>query len=220
MVFYKEDNQTLLDKLMYHFIYIALLLAGAIDAQMRIAHRAYKIKGKERFSSPRNKDFLKKLQTTGAEPLAQLLKSKKTQALLSLIYDIRNTIHGAWIPSIHKPSFEEFPKNVLELDWESWEKIFLNAEFLGMASSWGLQKQSYYKNEMKPENKRTRIELEPFSYSCKLLQEGFQLIDLIAQNTEIERLFWRSEVPVLTGAPSEDERLFSKETQNFLKITG
>jgi len=217
-LFYNGEEYSA-DELMYHFNYVPLLLAGAIDAQLRISCRAYKLDRTEKNASYRNPNFIEKLSDKEANSLADFLSSEKIKATLDLIYDIRNTIHGAWIPGYKEISFQEAPKIVLELKGKALKDIYPNAEALGSPSVWGLRKEDYYLEEMKPENKRTRIELEPFSYCCKLLTEGFQIINQIAQKTEVERLFDEHKVPVLTDEPSDD-LVFSKEVQNFLNLIG
>jgi hypothetical protein len=67
------------DDFAYHFEYLTLLLAGALDAQARIAHRAYGLKGDERYVSFNRESFRCQLTETGDRSLADVLNPERTR---------------------------------------------------------------------------------------------------------------------------------------------
>ncbi|MFH0897116.1 MAG: hypothetical protein V1850_03595, partial [Candidatus Bathyarchaeota archaeon] len=84
------------EEMMYHFDYLPLLLTGAIDAQARVANRAYNVKKNERTASfyelKKDKTFQKQLKVKGAVKLSDFIAQDGIQQLLSILYETRNVI--------------------------------------------------------------------------------------------------------------------------------
>src|SRR5262249_11383158 len=96
--FYLPQDNSTRDMMMYHFDYLTLLLAGALDAQAVIAHRVYglaSVKISERQASFRQRSFVKALGKMKANRLHTILMSQKSKDFLEILFELRNTIHRA-----------------------------------------------------------------------------------------------------------------------------
>lgn len=95
MQFYIPQNNNSRDQIMYHFDYLTLVLAGAIDAQARVANMAYQI-GFDRWrTSFRNREFADALKSKEALQLHDLIIKQSFKDLTTLLNELRNTIHSA-----------------------------------------------------------------------------------------------------------------------------
>jgi len=174
--FYMPQNKTDSDQMMYHFDYLTLVIAGAIDAQARVANIAYQI-GDDRWASFRGKTFVKALKSKGAQELHDLVNEQRFKDVTTLLYDLRNTIHAAALKIVTyqkeagpRHSLIKVPANLNKSIWEATER-------LGSPELWGLS-----------EKKPFGIFLEPYSYATTLLKEGFGVIDTIAAATNFKHL--------------------------------
>ncbi len=160
-----KDRDDFLE-ILYHFDYLTLLLAGAIDAQARVANRAYDLRKQERSSNFRHQKFVKDLKENDAKQLFELTSSVKFQCVLTLLYELRNTIHGAAPRDI---VFQDYrfssPNHKLELPDTISDKLLIAAKELGGTEKWGL------------EEKIGKVFLEPYSYASALTDASFEAID-------------------------------------------
>jgi len=192
--FYVPQNNDTRDNTMYHFDYLTLVLAGAFDAQARVAHRAYSVKKpKERQAYFRRKDFRKALKRYGAQELHNLVSDQNCQDVLTPLYELRNTIHGSSLLTLAyqsgiepETSFVEVPPVYGDVLWEA-------AERCGSPERWGLTREH-------------TLLLEPYTYSITLVEERFGLIDAIAAATNVTGLFPEGySIPQLMDGPPESE---------------
>lgn len=193
--FYISATYDSKDKMLYHFDYLTLLLSGALDAQARIAYRVYKIAEpkSERYSSFRRKDFRESLKSCGAQKLSQLVSDNYVDDLMTLLYELRNTIHAAALPipqdqSEQHPeiSFLTIPNNQSTLANRIWEC----AGKCGSTDEWGLTRREYtLMQQGKEPEARNDVLLEPYTYASTLVSKIFDVINKIAVATEVERLF-------------------------------
>jgi hypothetical protein len=95
--FYAPHDDASGDDSAYHFDYLTLLLVGALDAQARVAHRVYRLPGLNRvsFKGGARSGFLNGLREAGGTELYDLLTTTKVENFLTLLFEIRNTIHEA-----------------------------------------------------------------------------------------------------------------------------
>jgi hypothetical protein len=183
--------------MMYHFDYLTLVLAGAIDAQTRIAHRAYKIAGNERYASFRDKDkkFRRALEKNGAQELIQIIDATHFNNFLTLLYEPRNTIHGAAMQTTAYLQNSEPESSFVMIPEPIAQKLLASAEQLGGAGAWGLA-------PCPP----LGILLEPYTYSVALVREGLATIDRIASATDVNRLFSSDQqIPEIMQAMPDDK---------------
>lgn len=201
--FYGLHNNTTRDVMMYHFNYLTLLLVGAFDAQARIAYRAYGItKPKERNASFRNLDFLNVLKSNGATSLYSLTSNQNFLDLTTLLHKLRNTIHGSVFPMMFSDQ-ESFVIVMTEYQKELWEA----AKRLGPPERWGLVQDSY-------------LRFEPYTYAATLVEECFSLIDKIAIETDVMRLFPAGHpIPALQNHAPNDG-VFDEPIRRRLAILG
>jgi hypothetical protein len=188
--FYMTQNNNTRDRIMYHFDYLTLILAGAMDAQACVARRAYNIHIDERHASFRDKKFRKCLKQTDGTELQEIINGQYYRDVTTLLYEPRNTIHRAAFTTLAykragEPefSFVSVPEPIASDLWDTTEK-------LGSAGRWGLSKEL------------SGVLLEPYSYATALVHESFQLIDTIAAATDVALLFPESYViPPLAEKP-------------------
>jgi len=193
--FYVPQSNDTRDQIMYHFDYLTLVLAGAIDAQARIAHRAYKIAGNERYASFRDKKFRKALEKNGAQELVQIVDDMHFDNFSTLLYEPRNTIHGAAMQTIASVQDSEPESSFVMIPDPVAQKLLASAEQLGGAGAWGLAP-----------GPPLGILLEPYTYSVALVREGLATIDKIASATDVNRLFPAGQqIPSLMDTEPHDE---------------
>jgi hypothetical protein len=196
IVFYGGDPEPR-ETMIYHFDYLSLLLAGAIDAQCRIAHRTYSIKGKERWASFRlneqRKTFIDYLDAAGASELAQYIRSTEVQDFLTLLYETRNVIHGAGMLPIVQIDLTNNTRGVyFEVPVDIKDKLWKASETTGGPNEWGLLKT------------HGGIILEPYSFASSLVGHSLYVINSIAKITEVERLSPDQTHFILPQEPSSD----------------
>lgn len=188
--FYMTQNNNTRDCIMYHFDYLTLVLAGALDAQACVARRAYNIHRDERHASFRDKNFRKCLKQSGAIELQEIVNDQYYRDVTTLLYEPRNTIHRTAFTTLAyklagepEVSFVSVPEPIASKLWNATER-------LGSAERWGLSKGL------------SGVLLEPYSYATALVCESFKLTDAIAAATDVARLF-----PESYAVPSLKENL-------------
>jgi hypothetical protein len=193
--FYVPQSNETRDQIMYHFDYLTLVLAGAIDAQTRIAHKAYKITGDERYASFRDKKFRKALVKNGAHELFQIVDDPHFDRFSTLLYELRNTIHGAAMQTIASQQDSEPEISFVMIPDPVAQKLLASADQLGGAETWGL-------SHCPP----LGILLEPYAYAVALVREGLATIDRIASATDVNLLFPAGQqIPSLKDTAPNDE---------------
>jgi len=182
--FYLPQNYDTWDQIMYHFDYLALVLAGAIDAQAGVANIAYQIgsKGASISFLEQRGGFVKKLKSNGALELHDFVSKQRFKNVVKLLYDLRNTIHATalkivWYQEELGPrhSLIKLPANMAKSIWET-------TELLGGPDRWGLSLKKPF-----------GIFLEPYSYATTLVEEGFSVINAIAAATDFKHLLPNTE---------------------------
>lgn len=196
--FYVPQDNDVHDDTLYHFYYLALLLSGVLDVQAIIAHRAYKVsKAKEKHASFINDEFITKLNNHGAIELSRLFtKGSDGYYIIRLLHEIRNTIHRVEFPvfTLSKIKVREVHSwgTLVEvvLPHDNMEILLESINNLGGMERWGFQK------------KANSLLLEPYTFSITLIEECFELIDKIAENTNLNNLFPNSiSIPSFPPAP-------------------
>ncbi|MFH1032843.1 MAG: hypothetical protein V1767_09820 [Chloroflexota bacterium] len=190
--FYIPQNKDTEDQMLYHFDYLTLLLSGAFDAQARVANRAYHPKGvKEQYATFRRPQFREALANSGARELYELSSSEKFNNLLTLLYEPRNTIHGAALKTVtyQRGSAQH---TYIEITQDAGQKLLEAGRQLGGAKEWGLISEF------------DRIWLEPYSYASALVKESLNAINSVAAATDVTRLFQSQPIPSLAEEAPKD----------------
>lgn len=206
--FYLPQNNNTRDTMMYHFDYLTLLLAGAFDAQARIAHRVYRIQLKERDASFRRQDFLKALKKDNdVTTLYDLVTEQYFQDVMTLLYEPRNTIHGAGLPTLASKLGAEPEASFVTILPQYQTALWQAAERCGSPEHWGL-------------TKIHGVQFEPYTYAVSLVKASLKLIDAIAAATNIAGLFPSGHaIPPLLDKPPENSP-FSEANRKRLAILG
>jgi hypothetical protein len=166
-----------------HFDHLLLLLVGAIDAQARVAHRAYggqtALSVPERVISFREPHHLVALRDAGAQALYGVLSGPRVQRLLEVLYKFRNTIHGAELAAGMTIRGWNSP-GVFNLTEDDGKLLRGLVKQYGSQPVWGL-------SERRTDNSHG-WHLEPYTFAVRMVAELVPLINEIAEATEVERL--------------------------------
>jgi len=205
--FYNPQGNDSTDIIMYHFDYLTLLLSGAFDAQARIAWRTYGIKKPiERYSSFRFKEFISSLGKCGAKSLKKIITDQQFSDLMILLYELRNTIHGANLTPISYYNSTKEGISYVALHKENAQQIWQAAERFSSPENWGLFQDH-------------KILFEPYTYSITLINESFKFINAIANATDVIKLFPKGTTPCITSRPSNKD-VFIKHIRKRVYLLG
>ncbi len=194
--FYASRDRDDFLEVVYHFDYLTLLLAGAIDAQARIARRAYRLRTQEKSASFRREDFRNSLRENGATELYRLCSSLRYQSILTSLYELRNPIHGAAPRVIAYQDKSVFqPTHTIALPSSISGRLLEAARELGGAKEWGLA------------SKFKEVLLEPYSYASSVVAASLSAINDVAGHTDVTRLF-PDECPVPPLMEAPDDHVF------------
>jgi len=205
--FYCPHDNNVRDTMMYHFDYLTLLLTGALDAEARVARRAYSVIIKERYASFRNPKYLQALEHS-APQLYRLMSGERSRDVMTLLYTLRNTIHGPGLPPVaYSTGITEPEESRASVPTPYQDDLWRAAERRGSAERWGLTRWS-----------DDRMFFEPYTYSLVLVDECFSMIDAVATATDVDMLFPKGyPIPALMSTPPDDER-FGRQIRKRLAI--
>jgi hypothetical protein len=193
--FYRPQGNDTREKQIYHFDYLTLLLVGSLDAQARVAWRAYGITSPgERSVNFWKAQFLKALSTRpDAQQLHTLVTGDDFLAFKTLLVGLRNTIHGAGLRGLAYQTADRPQASLFSVPPSDAEEIRLAAVRLGGLERWGL-------------TEVLGLQFEPYAYATSLVDEGLRAIDAIALATAVERLLPPgTTVSLQSGPPDRDE---------------
>lgn len=212
--FHVPQDDHVREDAMYHFDYLTLLLAGALDAQALIAERVYGLG----FGQPSFRDdgFKKALKASAAR-LAGVV-SGRGKELLCLLFELRNTIHHAGL-NAHGAYEAGRPERSI-IRFEPSAKLIAAAKSLGGFAAWGMEvRRVRYHREGVTGPAVDEYQMEPYSFAARLVHECLALVDSIARETEVEKLFGAGTVPSLKAGP-EDEGLFAVDVRERVRLLG
>jgi hypothetical protein len=206
--FYRPQDNNTRDAIMYHFDYLTLVLSGVFDAQARVAHRAYQIdRLPERQASFRRRKFRNELRNNGATDLFSIASDQHFRDVMTLLYEPRNTIHGAGLPTVGAQLEDEPEASFVSILPQYQNGLWEAAERCGSTEHWGLIRLH-------------KMLFEPYTYSDALVEASLQLIDSIAGATDVTRFFPAGyPIPPLPDGPPE-ESPFTKAQRRRLEILG
>jgi hypothetical protein len=176
-LFYRPQSNESRDAIMYHFDYLALLLAGAFDAQARIARLVYEMRDiDERNAGFHLKEFKKAVRKSDALELYKLITNQQFLELRTMLHDLRNSIHAAIWPTIASENYRDLEESFIKVPVHYQEKLWRAALRRGSPNNWGLVRDPEF------------LLLEPYTYAVTLVKECFREIDEIATLTDVKRL--------------------------------
>jgi hypothetical protein len=216
--FYGSDDANGRDEMLYHFDYLTLLLSGALDAQARVARDVYGIAINQKRASFRNADYRDRLSVADSR-LHAIVSSPRTVTLLTLLYDVRNTIHAISLSnfSFRTPGSPEGGLSAIEIaDSALGDRLLNAAKSLGPPEDWGLSVERHTEDD--DATVRELVLLEPYTYATALVSECVRLVDEIAAATEVTRLFHGRPVPDIPPGPPKDDSTFSADVGDRLAV--
>jgi len=190
--FYQPQNNGTRDQMMYHVDYLAVLIAGALDGQARIAKRTYSINVREKILNFWNPEFIQGIKASEATDLAGLITGSIFGHYKGLLRTIRNTIHDAGLLGIGGYSDRSRPGSLAELSQHDYESISGAVEQLGGAVHWGLDPRG----------------IEPNAFAMQLVRYGLAFINAIAEATDVTRLYTADEPPQPLDRPVQRDKYF------------
>jgi hypothetical protein len=194
--------------MMYHFNYLTLLLVGAFDAQARVAWRAYGIsRPKEQRAGFHRTDQKNALNNGGATSLYGLISAQHFDDLMTILHELRNTIHGAGLPTSARGRAGGDQDSLVTVLPQYQNKLWEAAQRLGAPERWGMILDR-------------SLQFEPYAYAVTLVEECLSQIDEIAAATNITGLFPAGySIPLLTDKAPNDG-IFDEFIMKRLAILG
>jgi hypothetical protein len=236
--FYVPSSYQILEEMSYYFDYLTLLLAGAFDAQARIAHRAcracnpddeyradFRTRKKRRGGGygtvPNN--FL----TTWANQdpkLPKLVSGAPFEDFAILLYELRNTVHGQLPSTSVQPTEDRGKISLIEVLPEHQVELKRAATQYSSMDDWGIIEKTYnlmVDSSTGRTERRTDFYIEPYTYACTLIRESFKWLDEIAAATDISGLL-PSGYPIasLPSGPPPDKEIFGEDVGRHASYLG
>jgi hypothetical protein len=201
-LFYKPQSNESRDAIMYHFDYLALLLAGTFDAQARIARLVYEMRDiDERNAGFHLKQFKKAVRMSNALELYRLISNQQFLDLRTMLYDLRNSIHAAIWPTIASENYRDLEESFIKVPVHYQDKLWQAALRLGSPNNWGLVRDPEF------------LLLEPYTYAVTLVKECFRQIDEITKLTNVRRLL----PPNFEMSPLRDKTPYDESVFEFVQ---
>lgn len=206
--YYVSQNNNIRDAMMYHFNYLTLLLVGAFDALARVAWRAYGISNpKEGRAGFHREDQKMALKNVGAANLHNLISTQHFADLMTLLHELRNTIHGAGLPTSARGRSDGNQDSLVTVLSQYQKKLLEAAQRLGPAERWGMILDR-------------NLHFEPYTYAVTLVEECLSQMNGIAAATDTRGLFPAGySIPALTDKPASDD-VFDEFMMKRLAILG
>ncbi len=215
--FYRPYSGTTEERVMYHFDYLSLVLAGALDALALIIYRTYALtrpnEQQASFSppppgsrSPREKDFYKELDRAGATSLHTLVTGQPFDDVMRLVYRLRHTIHREMLDRMTFQEAGNLQQLFAEVPPRDAPDFQAAAARLSGHDTWGLRV-------------GRSVQLEPFTYASALVPACFEIIDAVTAATDIDRLFAGHSIPSYTTAPPNRD-MYTAEIRERVSVLG
>lgn len=158
----------------YHFDYLTMLLAGAVDALGRMAHAIFAIKKPgERNAAFHHEGFVNSLRAAGATRLLSVIESERYRATQRLLWSLRNTLHGVGLTELGVEIEGQARGSVLRVHGADGKTVIESARRLGGTQAFGL-------------STLLGAELEPYQCAVGLVRAGFEVINNIAAAIQLD----------------------------------
>ncbi len=169
--FYALPNGDTIDRMLYHFDYLTLLLVGAFDVMALVTHRAFDIADIDpKFAKFTNDHFIAALQRVGATAHLAVVTKQRWHTLQALLYDLRNMIHTTTMTTaLSIIDGNEGPAYAV-VSHDRWRQLWKAVEREGGLDHWGMQIEA-------------DIRIEPYTYATRLIAYCFAAITDLAEAT-------------------------------------
>jgi hypothetical protein len=183
----KGDHEGIL----YHLDALLLVLSGTIDATALIANVAHSVGADAHQVGWRRRQWRQQLAT--AAPLLHNLTDSgtPTRAVIDLVAEIRNTIHGAPLSGVHFHAGSE-QMHLVALPPRAATEIQPCADALGGLDHWGIRPTD-----------GGRILLDPHRFVQVVLPFVGEALNAIMEATEVEQLPGVDPAKLSTGPPPD-----------------
>jgi hypothetical protein len=173
--FFASEEERKRQLMTYHFDYLTMLLAGAVDAQGRMARAIFTIKKPgERNAAFHHEAFVDGLRAAGATHLLTVIESERCRATQKLLWSLRNTIHGVGLTELGVEIGGQARGSVHRVHGGDAKTVIESAEALGGPRAFGL-------------STLLGAELEPYQCAVGLVKAGFEAINNIAAAIQLDR---------------------------------
>ena len=218
--FYAEPGRRDDDQMLYDFEYLTLALAGALDAQARVAHRACGLSWSERSTSFSNDRFLRALATE-MPALHAVVTAQHFRDLGTLLRELRNTVHGAALRALttrrglSEESHIQVPEPMASRLWDA-------ASRQGGPDGWGVVMEHHrvQVNGNPQVQEYDELRLGPFTYASRLVTACLSTIDDVARATNVERLLPAHSAYRLSEGPPEGDGVFDRWIRERFALLG
>jgi hypothetical protein len=208
--FYQRHTNYTRDYTMAFLDYWALMISGALDAMARMTIRAYALSSLvEKSANFRDLNFPIHLEKAGARELADILKDGKNRAILTLVRQLRNTIHGASYGAFGTAGSGE-PSSFVRVAQHDATTLLEAVTALGDLGACGFT-QRY-----------GDLCFEPYSFVDRLTEDVLKLIAALAAATDVTR-FFKGPIPAEFINPPRrpgHHNLFDSETLADVDLLG
>jgi hypothetical protein len=205
--FYRRQNNTTRDEMLYHFDYLTLMLSGIFDAQARVARLTYDIHrpsvAKTKF---RNPAFPEALRASGATELYEVVTAQDFRDFGDVLAGLRNSVHGTALSGMGVSRADDLEQSSVVRIYEDADRIWDAAGRLGMRDAFGI-------------SRLLGVVIEPYSCAAQLVDVGFDYINGIAAATDVSRLVPADNDVDLPTGPGDD-RVFGGETARRVDALG
>ena len=169
----------ILDRILYHFDYLTLLLNGALDAQARVAYHVHGMKRPPiHLANFHNSDFQKELRKKGAVALLAIVQGRRYTDTRTLLHKVRNTIHHAALDARLSGPIWQGNAIAVIVPKDIGDELWPAAMRQGGATRWGVTRgRSAMGND--------EYLVEPYTYAVALVEHCFPLINAIAGKTKV-----------------------------------
>jgi hypothetical protein len=207
--FYQRQNNYTLDYMTAHLDYWALMVNGALDALARITIRVHSLKLTEKNASLSDQNLRIHLEKAGADALAGVLADPNTRAVLTLVRQLRNTVHGAaYSPFVTSGS--EGVGSFVRVAAADEQLLRDAAQQLGDPGERGFTR------------RYGDLSFEPYSFAHSLTRDALRVIGAVAAATDVNRFFVGPLPDEFTNPrPSRhDDELFHPNTLADIELLG
>ncbi len=215
--FYRPYSGTTEERVMYHFDYLSLVLAGALDALALIIYRTYALTrpGEQQASfsppapgprPPRVKDFYRELANSGATTLTTLITGQPFEDVMRLVYRLRHTIHREMLYQLTYKEAGNLEQLFVEVPSRDAADFVAATARISSYDQWGLRV-------------GRSVHIEPYTYASALIPACFGLIDAVIGATDINRLFDGHPIPSYSAAPP-NRHIYKPKIRQRVSILG
>lgn len=206
--FYQRQNNYTLDYMTAFLDYWALMVNGAFDALARITIRVYSLNLTEKNAHLSDQNLGIHLERAGAREFAAVLSDPNTRAVLTLVRQLRNTVHGA--------SYSPFTTggadgvgSLVRVAAADQQLLLQAAQQLGDPAARGFTR------------RYGDLSFEPYSFAHSLTTDALRVIGSVAAATDVTRFFTAAIPREFTDPPArERDELFYPETLADIDLLG